>query len=172
MSGSLALHRAYIDGDLAALKAALCDPPDFPNCACPRAYGETCLEYAIYWSPLGFIRTLLDLGADPNYEDPAGFPALIAAVSTDRPDKHELVEILLKAGADIQRRGVNDYTPLHYAAARDDARLVKLLLDHGADSAARTNIDDYATALEEAERAGAANAARVLRELMPAARGG
>ena len=164
MSKSLGIHRAYVDGDLVALRAALGDPPDFPNCACPRAYGETCLEYAVYWSPLVFIRTLLELGVDPNYADPAGFPALIAALSTDRADKHALIELLLDAGADVQRRGVNDYTPLHYAAVRNEPRLVELLLAHAADPSARTNIDDYATPLEEAERAGAAEAARVLRE--------
>ena len=164
MAAPLALHRAYVDGDLAALRATLGDPPDFPNCPCPPGYGETCLEYAIYWSPLAFIRTLIALGADPNYQDPAGFPALIAALSTDRADKQALVATLLAAGADVQRRGVNDYTPLHYAAVRDDVPLVELLLAHGADPTARTNIDDYATPLEEAERLGAVNAARLLRD--------
>ncbi|MHA1569903.1 MAG: hypothetical protein ACTSXZ_10565 [Alphaproteobacteria bacterium] len=55
------------------------DPPDFPNCLCPPGTGEHCLEYAIYHSPLAFVRAPLDLGADPNYHSPGGFPALIAA---------------------------------------------------------------------------------------------
>jgi ankyrin repeat protein len=46
--------------------------------------GEIVLEYAIYHGPLAFIRTLLELGADPNYRDHVGFPALIAALSTNR----------------------------------------------------------------------------------------
>ena len=58
---------------------------------------------------------------------------------------------------------MNDYTPLHYAAARDDARAVELLLAHGADPDARTRIDDRAKPLEEAERLGSTRAARVLR---------
>ena len=70
------LHEAYKRGDLQAVKALLGDPPDFPNCRGPYGVGEIILEYAIYHSPLDFIRRLLDLGADPNYEDHAGFPSL------------------------------------------------------------------------------------------------
>jgi ankyrin repeat protein len=81
MGNPLVLHEAYKRGDLAAVRAELGEPADFPNCTCPPAFGETCLEYAIYHSPLAFIRTLLELGADPNYDSQTGFPALIAALS-------------------------------------------------------------------------------------------
>ena len=146
------LHEAYKRGDLAAVKALLGDPPDFPNCRGPYGVGEIILEYAIYHSPLGFIRRLLELGADPNYEDHAGFPSLIAALSCgERPDVYDILELLLAHGADIQQRGFNDYTPLHYAVGQQDMTAVKLLLRHGADPAARTRIDDCATPLEEAE---------------------
>jgi ankyrin repeat protein len=100
------------------------------------------------------VRTLLESGANPNYEDPAGFPSLIALISTDREDRYELAEMLLSFGADTRQRGVNDYTPLHYAVAKNDAKLIELLLAHGADPDARTRIDDYATPAEEAEIAG------------------
>ncbi len=66
MSDATAIHDAYKRGELEALKAALGDPPDFPNSRGPRGVGEIILEYAIYHSPLPFIQTLLDLGADPN----------------------------------------------------------------------------------------------------------
>ena len=84
MSKALAVHEAYKRGDLNALRELLGDPPDFPNCCGPA---EIVLEYAIYHSPLVFIRTLLELGAEPNYEDHAGFPSLIAALSADRVDR-------------------------------------------------------------------------------------
>ena len=133
MHEALAIHEAYRRGDLEGLKALLGDPPDFPNCRGPAGIGEIVLEYAIYHGPLAFIRTLLEQGADPNYQDRAGFPALIAALSTDRPDRHEIVELLLAFGADIQQRGLNDWTPLHYAAATDDLAAIKLLLARAAD---------------------------------------
>ena len=66
MTDAIALHEAYKRGDLAALKAALGDPPDFPNGHRPRGVGANCLEYAIYHSPVPFIRTLLEHRADPN----------------------------------------------------------------------------------------------------------
>lgn len=161
---AISIHEAYKQGDLEALRTLLGNPPDFPNCRGPRGVGDIILEYAIYHSPLSFVRTLLELGADPNYEDPAGFPSLIATISTDRSDKYELVELLLSRGANIQQRGVNDYTPLHYAAARNDAKLIELLLAHGADPSARTGIDEFATPAQEAELLRALEAVEVLRK--------
>jgi ankyrin repeat protein len=163
---ALAIHDAYQRGDLEALKRLLDDPPDFPNCRGPAGVGEIILEYAIYHSPLAFVRTLLEQGADPNWPDPAGFPSLIATLSTDRPDRYRLVELLLASGANIQEHGINDWTPLHYAAASDDVEGIELLLAHGADPSARTRIDDCATPLEEAELLGRAEAVRLLRKLV------
>ena len=167
MREASALHEAYRRGDLEALKRLLGDPPDFPNCRGPVGVGEIVLEYAIYHSPLAFIRTLLDLGADPNYGDHAGFPALIATLSSARAERYEIIELLLAFGADIQERGINGWTPLHYAAATDDAEGIELLLAHGADPSARTSIDDHATPLQEAEHLGRTAAARALRRLAP-----
>ncbi len=167
MHDPLSIHEAYRRGDLEKLRALLGDPPDFPNCRGPEGVGGIILEYALYHSPLGFVRTLLELGADPNYQDHAGFPSVIAALSAARPDRYALIEILLAAGADIQERGVNDWTPLHYAAATDDLQAIELLLAHGADPDARTRIDDRATPLEEAEILGRTAAVRRLRKLAP-----
>lgn len=165
MHKSLAIHDAYKRGDLEALKTLLGNPPDFPNCQGPPGMGEIILEYAIYHSPLFFIRELLELGADPNYGDHAGFPSLIATLSSsDRPDMYEILELLLSFGADIQQRGHNDYTPLHYAAGMEDVRAMELLLAHGADLNARTRIDDCATPLEEMEILGREQAAAFLRK--------
>ena len=167
MHEALAIHDAYRRGDLEALKALLGDPPDFPNCRGPAGAGEIILEYAIYHGPLPFIRTLLELGADPNYQDHAGFPSLIAALSSARADRHELVELLLAFGADIKERGINDWTPLHYAAANDDLEAIELLLAHGADPNARTRVDDFTTPLDDAKILGRTEAVRLLRKLVP-----
>lgn len=164
MCDVIRIHEAFQRGDMEALRSELGHPPEFPNSPSPTLAIGNFLEYAIYHSPLPFIRTLLELGADPNYGDHAGFPSIIAALSSQRPEKYEIVEMMLAAGADIQQRGVNDYTPLHYAATVNDVKAVELLLRHGADPSVRTNIDSYTTPLEEAEMLGAGDAARVLRE--------
>lgn len=163
MSEPLRVHDAFVRGDLEGLKALLGNPPDFPNCPGPDGVGRIILEYAIYWGPLPFIEALLDLGADPNYDDPAGFPSLIAALSTDRADKAAILRLLLARGADAGQRGNNDFTPLHYAASLDEPEAIAILLQAGADPSVRTRIDDYETALEIAERANNAGAVHALK---------
>jgi len=58
------IDAAFRAGDLAALRAAVDDPASVPNGPMPLTIGS-CLEYAIYHSPLPSIRTLLEIGADP-----------------------------------------------------------------------------------------------------------
>ncbi|WP_426442324.1 ankyrin repeat domain-containing protein [Bradyrhizobium genosp. P] len=160
-----AIDDAYREGNLDALLVALGDPADFPNSLDPSDFGlgDFPLEYAIYWSPLEFVQTLLDHGANPNYLPRTGFPSLIAALSTKRSDRLDLARLLLSRGADTGQRGLNDWTPLHYAASLDDSAAIKLLLAYGADAGARTRIDDCATPLEEAEILNRRRAAEALK---------
>src|SRR6185503_12392568 len=110
------IDAAFRSGDLDALRAAVDEADAIPNGAMPLSIGS-CLEYAIYHSPLPFIRTLLEIGADPNPKDHAGFPPLIAALSCSRPhpgaagrtDVAEILKLLLAFGADPNQRGINDY---------------------------------------------------------------
>ena len=166
-----AIDDAFRAGDLDALLAAIDDPDSVPNGPMPLAIGH-CLEYAIYHSPLPFIRTLLDFGADPNPEDHAGFPPLIAALSCSRPhpgapgrpDVAEIIKLLLAFGADPNGRGLNDYTPLHMAVGEGNLAAVELLLEAGADPRLRTRIDECETPREMAEKAGLRDIARLLAE--------
>jgi len=75
--------------------------------------------------------------------------------------------LLLDHGADVGQRGVNDYTPLHLAAAQGDLEMVELLLAHGADPNEITRIDDYETALEVAAAGGRQNIVDLLRPRTP-----
>jgi len=117
-----------------------------------------CLIYAIYHSPLAFIRQLLELGADPKAPVDDGFPPLIAALScgravpgsTPRKDVDDVIRLLLSFHADPHQRGLNDWTALHMAVAEGNALAVQRLLDAGADPDLRTRIDDYDTPLEMA----------------------
>ena len=109
------IEEAFQAGDLEALRAAVDDPSVIPNGPMPLSVAS-CLVHAIYASPLPFIRTLLDIGADPNAPVDDGFPPLIAALgcareaSGTRPrrDVDEIVELLLARGTDPNQRGIND----------------------------------------------------------------
>ena len=152
---------AFHEGDLEALRAAVDDPCDHSERSHARHVGP-CLVYAIYHSPLAFIRTLLEIGADPNAPVDDGFPPLIAALisardvpgSKRRTDVDEIIRLLLSFGVDPNQRGINDYTPLHMAVAERNLLAIQLLLDGGADPELRTRIDDCETPLEMAKAAG------------------
>jgi hypothetical protein len=162
-----AIDDAFKAGDFATLGAALGGAPRWFDEVMPFELGlGHPLEYAIYWSPVDFIATLIEAGSNPNYVDDAGFPSIIAALSTARMDKLAIVELLLAHGADPHMRGINDWTPLHFAASTGDADAVRLLLAAGASPHLRTRIDDCPTPLEEAEAAGFEAGASLLREAM------
>src|SRR5687767_1838336 len=119
---------AFIAGDLDALRAAVDDPSVIPNGQMPITVGS-CLVYAIYHSPVAFIRTLLEIGADPSAPVDDGFPPLIAALSCSRTapgaktrtDVDDILRLLLSFGGDPHSRGINDYTALHMAVAGGNA---------------------------------------------------
>ena len=168
---TFAIDGAFRAGDLEALRAAVEDPAALPNGPMPLEIGP-CLTYAIYHSPLAFVRTLLELGADPNAPADDGFPPLIAALSclvaqpgmTPRPDLPAVVDLLVEFGVDPNQRGINDWTALHMAVAQRSLATVERLLVAGADPRARTRIDDFETAREMAESAGLVDIARRLAE--------
>lgn len=156
-----AIDTAFRTGDLTALRAAVDDPACVPNGPMPLVIGS-CLEYAIYHSPLPFIRTLLEIGADPNPAGHTGFPPLIAALSCcrvlpgspGRAGVPEILELLLAFESDPNQRGLNDYTPLHLAVHENNRQAVEILLKAGANPGLRTRIDDCATPREMTEAAG------------------
>jgi ankyrin repeat protein len=163
------IDAAFRAGDLDALRAAVDETGVVPNGPMPLAIGS-CLEYAIYHSPLPFIRTLLEIGADPNPVNHAGFPPLIAALSSNRSrpgspartDVSHIMRLLLSFGADPNQRGINDYTPLHMAVSERNLTAVEILLKAGADPFLRTQIDDCETPRSMADNAGLREIAELL----------
>lgn len=160
---------AFQAGDLDALRAAVDDPSAIPNGQMPLTVGS-CLVYAIYCSPLAFIRTLLEIGADPNAPVDDGFPPLIAALSCSREvpgakprrDVDDIIRLLLTFGTDPNQRGINDYTALHMAVAEGNALAVQRLLDAGADPELRTRIDECETPLAMARSGNRADIVAIL----------
>lgn len=121
-----------------------------------------------------WIRNAIDFGSsraivwmlkkrvDLTFYDDEGYPVLLSAIESERSDKYEILELLLQHGAPTDMRGINDWTPLHMAAARNDVQAAKLLIEYGADLMARTRIDDHATPLEEAQMLGSSDVVKYL----------
>ena len=162
MAAYIALETAMRAGDVAASRAALGDDPSFPNLCDP--YTDTpLLALALHRAPTETVAELLRLGADPNFEALDGFPALVLLAHHGREGRHELMRLLIEAGADLDAHGFNDWTPLHTAVNANDAEAVAVLLAAGADPSVRTRIDDLETPLEQAVTAGYSGCVEVLR---------
>jgi ankyrin repeat protein len=169
--GSIEAARALADAS-ADLDAAALPQTDVPLKAedlkgAEQGIGTTALVFAIINSHFDLAAMLLEKGADPNRTDIAGMGALYAAVDmnslqwtqgrpapifTDRLDAIDLVELLLKKGANpnarLKRGPLKRHhdagttlnlgegtTPLIRAAKTNDVAAMKMLLDAGASPA-------------------------------------
>lgn len=98
------------------------------------------LSFSLYGTPLHIVaiegkvnaaRKLLNMGINPNVLDSEGTTPLRRAVENQRA---EVASLLLKHGADIHVECPGDELPLlHKAAKRNDVKMLKLLIDNGAD---------------------------------------
>ena len=89
------------------------------------------LHIATAWGYIPVMRSLLDLGAKVDEQQPNSDGPLIFAVQNHQVDAASL---LIERRADVNRPGDNGRTPLMHAAIADfgDARMVELLLKAGA----------------------------------------
>ncbi|MEP7353605.1 MAG: ankyrin repeat domain-containing protein [Acidobacteriota bacterium] len=139
----------YLAADLGMLdkvKAATEADPDFPGEFGPN--GFTALHRACYWGQADVARFLLDEGTDPNAitQDkflqiaPLGCAVATADVPNPSDDEDavlELVQLLVERGAKVNARRRDGLTALHSAAFRGHLKVIRYLLDHGADPAMR-----------------------------------
>lgn len=109
------------------------------------------------------VRWMLARGVELSFWDAEGRTVLEACLESDRPDRLQLFRDLIAAGANLDDRGMNGWTPLHLAAVRNDLDAIAIPLDAGADAEARTRIDLYSTPYEDAERHGNLEAAQMIR---------
>src|SRR3954465_10023823 len=131
-SPELDVFDAAAAGDIDRLTELADADPDLVNAY--SADGFTPLPRAPF-SPRGAAaRLLLDRGADVGAvarNDMKVQPLHSAVAARSR----EIVAALLVAGADPNARQEGDYTPLMAAEQHEDADVVRLLMDHGAETA-------------------------------------
>lgn len=133
----------------------------FPN-GVDDFIGRRWITNAIDCGSLASIKWLLSRGVELSFRDEEGYTVLHSALERAKPDRDEILRLLLQHGADVNAHGINDWTPAHMAAIREDIEALKLLIQFGADLSIRTRIDDYATPLEEARKLKKTNAVQFL----------
>lgn len=108
--------------------------------------GNTALAFALRPDRLDLLKSLLAKGANPDTQVWSGMLALHYTASLDQ--MLEWAKLLLDYGANIEAKGINNFTPLHYAAANGAERMTELLISKGADVNAKDS--DGATPLHYA----------------------
>ena len=146
---SAVLQSAGAD-ELEALAREIEGFPDGPD---PYLHSRWIL-HAIAVGSAESVRWMVARGVELDFLELDGYTPVHAVLERAREDRLELLDLLLSAGAPVDRKGVNDWTPAHKAAASDDVAALRVLVAHGADLSIRTAIDDYATPLEEARHLG------------------
>jgi ankyrin repeat protein len=120
-------------------------------------YRVGCLHVATHLADGNLIGLLLSRGADPNdSRNPGRITPLFCVGNAPL----ENAETLILAGADVNARSKDRFTPLHLAGLRGRIEVVKLLLAHGARANAQTRARQTPWAL--AVRCGHREAAEVL----------
>jgi ankyrin repeat protein len=161
--GELDVWEAAAVGDAGRLARLLDGDPRLADAPAPDGY--TPLGLAAFFGRVEAVELLVARGADVNApaRNATRVRPLHSAVAHRGPEAAlQIAGILLAAGASANVAQQGGWTPLHQAAAHGQTALVELLLEHGADAAARS--DDGQTALDLARRGAHGETARRLQQ--------
>lgn len=128
--------------------------------AADNFFGQSAFYLAVKNRHVGFVGVLLKNEANASLDQESRRAALVWAARDGRDD---IVELLLKSGADVDLRdGVLVYgaTSLHWAASNGHESVVRLLMDNGADITAGANYGG--SALDWAKEGGHQDVCRLL----------
>lgn len=131
---SVDIFEAAATGRVDALRQLLQSDPGSAQAQAPDGFGA--LGLAVFFGQLPCAATLLAAGADANRaaDNPMRVaPIHSACAQADEALACRLVHLLLAFGADPNARQQTGWTPLHAAAHRDQAQLIRLLRHAGAD---------------------------------------
>ena len=92
--------------------------------------GEPPLHTAAAFGSLETIRVLLEYGADVNFATPFGSRTPLMAACIHR--NYRVAQLLIEAGAEVNALDSQGESPLDLARDSGDAKLVQLLINHGA----------------------------------------
>jgi len=127
---------ALLNGnDDSAIKMLVTEP--YLENAWYRPFGPF-LHVAAWYAKTGkVVDYLLNRGVDANSQNEQGETALHRVMLRDSTEDieagFEIVNNLLDHGADLNKQDERGYAPLHRAAAHDQEKLLRLLVERGAD---------------------------------------
>lgn len=137
-------------GDVAQVTAFLDAGYDFEGAAIGevRRTGATPLMQSVASRRPRVLQALLERGADPEVRTLRALsPLAVAATCKQHDDSatticEELIEILVRAGADVDGRTEDGWSPLFHAARARNVRLMEKLLSLGASETLRERYND------------------------------
>ncbi|HMZ80623.1 MAG TPA: ankyrin repeat domain-containing protein [Acidobacteriota bacterium] len=138
--GKTTAQLAAENGLLELVKASVHEDPTQINQ--PDLNGETLLMSAAYKQNVDLVRFLIDQGADVNARTRFHYTVVHFATPNANSAEGEktsiaIFQLLVQHGADLNAQGYSGDTALFYAAGGNHPRLLKFLLDHGADPTIR-----------------------------------
>lgn len=118
-------------GHLEILKMTLSHGADLKSTNC---YGGTALIPASERGHVETVRTLIEAGVDVDHVNKLGWTALLEAIILGNGGEHHLriVDLLVKAGANVNLADGKGETPLQHARSRGYAAIEKILVAAGA----------------------------------------
>lgn len=132
------LHEAVRAGEVARARELIAAGAD---ANARDSYGATPLMNAAHGGNVQMVRALIAAGADVNAVDDLGWNAIHKAVYNSDQDRgfDEVVDVLAKAGCDVNAKIGYGIRPLMLAAGYGEAAVCQTLLENGADVLARND---------------------------------
>lgn len=138
ITASYPLHNAIVEGDINLVKNLLSENKgEIDSLGLPDVY-ETPLYIACYRGYVDIAKLLIDSGADVNAEGRFGCHSLYGAAVNVVSNYKETIELLVKAGAKINKECTGlKVTPFDLATSNNHLDVVKFLIKFGADKKRR-----------------------------------